>query len=84
MNFKEALKVLNIEDFGERIFNSNSRGELFHLGDYVTAAQILQEVNVVDNFREEFLKVIKYAEKNLDRPETIFQHAPRIILGVDE
>ena len=41
MEFKEALKILKIEDYGERIFNSNSRGELSHLYVYGQYAQTL-------------------------------------------
>ena len=33
MNFEEALKKLDIEEYEERIINSNSHGELFHLQD---------------------------------------------------
>ena len=39
MNFEEALKKLNIEDYKEAIFNSNSHGELFHLMDYILLHQ---------------------------------------------
>jgi len=35
VNFQEALKILNIEEYGERIFRSNSHGELFHCIDYI-------------------------------------------------
>lgn len=40
MSFREAVRILNIEDFGERIFHSNSHGELFHLVDYIAIASI--------------------------------------------
>ena len=72
MNFKEALKILNIEDYGERIFNSNSHGELFHMYDYIILAETLK-----DNptwFREWFENVVKLAEEHWDRPESVFQH----------
>ena len=40
MTFKEALKILKIEDYGERIFNSNSNGELSNHYIYVQNAKI--------------------------------------------
>ena len=73
MNFKEALEKLNIEDFGERIFNSNSRGELFHLADYIMLAGVVTDS---DMFREWFLRIVSFAEEQWKRPESIFQHIP--------
>lgn len=35
MTFQEALKILDIEDYRERILNSNSNGKLFHLQQYI-------------------------------------------------
>ena len=43
MNFNEALKILGIEDYAERIFNSNSQGELFHLQQYFQLAELLKQ-----------------------------------------
>lgn len=76
MTFGEALKKLNIEDFGERIFNSNSHGELFHLRDYIWLAQLDKNM---EWFREWFVSVVKWAEENWERPESIFQHIPKCL-----
>ena len=76
MSFKEALKKLNIEDYGERIFNSNSHGELMHLMDYIMLAQAIPDPSW---FREWFIKVVEMAEKEWSRPESVFQHTPKIL-----
>lgn len=76
MTFKEALKILNIEDYGERIFNSNSHGELSHLMDYIQIAEVGGDLSW---FRDWFVDVVKAAEKNWERPESIFQHIPRVL-----
>ena len=77
MTFQEALKTLNIEDYGERIFNSNSHGELFHLYDYCLIAEAFKEDP--SPFRAWFVDVVQFAEKNWQRPESVFQHMPRMI-----
>jgi len=74
MTFKEALKKLNIEDYGERILNSNSHGELFYLADYIEFAKL----DDVSWFRVCFEAAIKMAEKQWVRPESVFQHIPKI------
>ena len=71
MNFKEALKILNIEDYESRIFNSNSHGELFHIMDYIDIASTIKDPS---KFRAWFVKVVEFAEKNWKRPESVFQH----------
>lgn len=76
MNFNEALKKLDIEEYGERIFNSNSHGELFHLQDYIMLAELF---NNVSWFKEWFRFTIKWAETNWSRPESIFQHIPKFL-----
>ena len=75
MTFEEALKKLDIEDYSTRIFNSNSHGELFHLMDYIAIAQIKD----TSWFRDWFVHVVKFAEKNWERPDSVFQHIPRIL-----
>ena len=73
MTFREALEKLGIQDFEERIFNSNSRGELFHLTQYGQLAAMLEEKDI-ELFREWFLRLIAFAEAKWNRPESIFQH----------
>lgn len=71
MEFKEALKKLGIEKYGERIFNGNSHGELFHLYDYISLAENIEDT---EWFPEWFDTIIKHAEDNWKRPESVFQH----------
>ena len=75
MTFNEALKKLNIEDYGERIFNSNSHGELSHCMDYISLAQM----DDVSWFRTWFEATVKWAKNKWSRPESIFQHMPRCL-----
>lgn len=77
MTFQEALKILNIEDYGERIYHSHSNGDLFHLQDFMDIAEALKDDNF--NFREWFIGVVKYAEENWKRPESVFQHIGKIL-----
>lgn len=79
MNFKEAIKKLRIEKYEERIFNSNSHGELFHLQQYITLAK---SINIEDEtwFAKWFECIVKEAEENWERPESIFQHISQIFV----
>ena len=81
MTFKEALKILKIEDYGERIFNSNSKGELSHLYVYGQYAQMTKEAGQEDGtmFRKLFVSAVEKAEKTWERPESVFQHLHTII-----
>lgn len=73
MTFQEALNKLNIEDYAERIFNSNSHGELFHLAQYTELARIIEREGELHKFREWFERVVDSA-KDWNRPESVFQH----------
>ncbi len=73
MTFKEALRILDIEDFGKRIFNSNSHGELFHLADYIWLAENLVPEDA-KYFRQWFIRLVGFAEEEWERPESVFQH----------
>lgn len=77
MTFKQALKRLNIEDYTDRILNSNSHGELFHIADYIMLAQLFEEQPEL--FRPWFVSIVTFAEKNWQRPKSIFQHIPRML-----
>ena len=76
MSFKEAIKKLDIEEYGERIFNSNSHGELIHLYDYILIAESFTDVSW---FKDWFGKVVTFAENNWARPESIFQHILKLL-----
>ena len=78
MNFKEVLTKLNIEDYSERIFNSNSHGELFHLQQYFTILEILKEDT--DWFRDWFEKVIKFTKEKWENPESVYRHILEILI----
>lgn len=77
MTLKDALKHLSIEDYSDRIFNSNSHGELMHLADYFMFAEALKDCQDTAWFREWFVAVVEFAEKHWSRPESVFQHMPR-------
>ena len=62
MNLQEALKILNIEDYAERIWHSNSHGELFHLDQYFTLAETFKDD--AKWFRDWFESIVKFAEEN--------------------
>jgi hypothetical protein len=81
MTFKEALKKLNIEDYGRRIFHSSSTGELMHLMDYVEIATAIKDATW---FRPLFVAAVKYAEENWSRPESCFQHMPQLMQSLSD
>jgi hypothetical protein len=83
ISFKQALKKLNIEDYGERIFNSNSHGELMHLMDYIHFATVLDDEGV-KWFRPMFVVCVEWAEKNWQRPESCFQWMPKLMQQMAE
>lgn len=76
MTFKKSLKILNIQDYEQRIFNSNSHGELLHIAQYIFLAEI---VGNETHFRVWFEAIVKEAEKSWDRPESVFQHVAEIL-----
>ena len=77
VTFQDVLKSLGIEDYAKRIFNSNSNGELFHLQQYFYIDELLKGNS--SWFREWFENVVKWAEKNWERPESVFQHISKIL-----
>jgi hypothetical protein len=76
MPFLEALQKLDIEDYGDRIFSSNSHGELFHIMDYIYIAENNEDPSW---FKAWFESMIKMAEENWNRPESVFQHIPSLL-----
>lgn len=84
INFKEALQILGIEEYEQKIFNSNSHGELFHLMDYIQIAKWAKETTKSeykpsDWFKQFFEDVIDFANKNWSRPESVYQHIPKFL-----
>lgn len=78
MEFKEALKTLGIEEYASRIFNSNSHGELLHLEQYCVLAESFGET---EWFAGWFKDVVKFAEENWGRPESVFQYISQILIS---
>ncbi len=76
MTLTEALKRLGIEDYKERILNSNSHGELIHLIDYVEMANLGIDPSI---FRFLFVECVDFCDKNWTRPESCFQHMPKLL-----
>lgn len=85
MSFDEALAELGITEFKSRIWNSSSSGELFFLADYIFLAEQKKLGAFGDaqcstiNFRSSFRAVAQFAEENWTRPESCFQHMPKLI-----
>ena len=77
MNFIEALKKLGIEDYKDRIINSNSHGELIHCCEYIQIAMTFK--SDLTWFRGWFEEVIEMS-KETERPETIFQYPIKMLL----
>lgn len=84
MSFQEAVKYLGIERYAERIWNSNSHGELFHCDDYIWLAQWYKNNNFDSGgFSNWFDLVVDFAEKHWERPVSVFQHVLKIIADSD-
>lgn len=81
MEFKETLQILGIEEYAERIFHSNSHGELFHLQQYFILAETLGEN---DWFKGWFDAIVKEAEEKWKRPESVFQHISKFLVNAIE
>jgi len=79
ITFREALQKLGIPEYEERIFNSNSHGELFHLLQYFDMARMYDGSTW---FKPLFESIVKYAEENWERPDSVFQHIAEIMDGL--
>ena len=72
-SFKDICTILGIPEYTEAIFNSNSRGELFHTKDYYELAKRL-------NGRDPaiFVKCFKHydeiAKRTWQRPQSWYQY----------
>lgn len=82
MQFRESLRVLGIEDYAERIWNSNSHGELSHTWDYIDMARAYN--GHAKWFRPLFLEAVAFAQREWTRPESVFQHMPAMIKQICE
>ena len=86
LDFQESLKILGIEDYSQRIFNSNSHGDLFHIADYIWLAEMFSKGPPESYiwFRGWFESVVKYAETTWERPESVFQHINKLLFRYTE
>lgn len=79
MEFIKVLEKLGIEKYEQRILDSNSHGELFHIQQYYVLADALSH-EYSEWFAEWFDDIVKQAEENWKRPESVFQHIDKILL----
>jgi len=83
MSWQDALKKLGIQKYEKRIFYSNSHGELLHLLDYIMIAEhmvdSLNEILGDEWFAEWFEMIVKQAEEKWRRPDSVFQHIPKLL-----
>jgi len=80
--FGEATKFLNIQKYEDRIMNSSSTGELFFIVDYINLANHWKRNNFnVVEFSKLIDDIVKHAEDTWKRPESVFQHMPKMIFG---
>lgn len=77
MKLKEALEILGIKEYDEKIFKSSSKGELAHLNDYFILAK---EIGKTSWFRPWFEERVKEAEENWERPKSVFQHIRKMFI----
>ena len=73
MTYEEAIKKLGLERYSQRIINSNSHGELFHLLDYIRLAEEIPP-EYYEWLNTAIDKIVNWAENTWDRPDSIFQH----------
>ncbi len=86
-SFDEALAFLGIEEYRDRIWHSNSHGELFHTQDYCVLASVFEKEPSL--FKPLFEASVRFAEEKWTRPESCFQHMPTLIgdflnLGIEK
>ena len=80
MKFEEVCEKLGIGKYAERIYNSHSRGELHFLQDYYQILEVAEEnEGFAKVFPEWFEEVVASAEKEWQRPDTVFQHILTIL-----
>ena len=78
-NVLEVLQKLGIEEYADRIFHSNSHGELFHLDDYYRLYELYKDSEAfMEYFPVWFRLLVDHAEKNVSNPEAVFQHVARL------
>jgi hypothetical protein len=79
MSLNESLKILDIEDYEDKIFSSSSKGGIMHVLDYPYIASWYAAQGYTDNwFREWFVDIVKKCE-SWERPESVYQHIPRLL-----
>ena len=80
MKFKEVCKKLGIKKYAKRIWNSNSHGELFFIYDYYNILRICEKDKSFSELFPYYMDaIVSYAEENWERPESVFQHIPKML-----
>lgn len=81
MKFRQALEVLDILEYGDRIWNSHSKGDLFHIQSYIDLAIYINSIEnkqeqkaVVAIFKKNFVAFVNYAYNKWKRPQSVYQH----------
>lgn len=74
MDFEESLVYLGIEKYRNRIFESSSNGELYHLGDYMMIANNITFKDSNKFFVKWFDDLVARAKNELSNPELVFMH----------
>ena len=83
MSFQQVCAKLGIPEYTEAIFHSNSHGELMHTADYYEI-QKGKKKSDLKWFRPLFLICDAYAKKNWERPESWYQHMPKMMQEMAE
>ena len=80
-NFKKALQILGIEEYQTAIETSNSKGEMFHLEQYFSLAELAeQNEGFAAYFKVWFENAVTWAKDNWERPESVYQHIGALLL----
>lgn len=80
MKFQKVCDKLGIGKYAERIFHSNSHGELFFIYDYMGFLEIAEkDESFAEWFPKWFESVVEWAEKEWQRPDSVFQHMPKLM-----
>jgi len=85
MTFEDICKELGITEYASAIFSSNSHGELMHLCDYTSFLELHRKHQWFrDIFPDWFKLTVEWAEKNWERPASIYQHMYKLFVDYCE
>lgn len=92
-NPRQAFELMGIPELHDRAFHSNSHGELFHMMDYIQLARYaVTNRSVMEGMTDDIMEmvslhvmgayitsVIEWTDANWERPDSAFQHMPRLV-----